>query len=98
MSNKSKSRKKREKAMFDFLIAITRVAVSAKVAAHKIQEIKYPKLATGVLVWESRPIQPLIERKFHMNIENTLPEVIIKDAKTIKEARMNFIKTGVECI
>ena len=59
------------------------------------QEIKYPKLATGGLVWGSRPIQPLIERKFHMNIGKTLPEIIINDAKTIEEARINFLKTGI---
>jgi len=97
MSNKSKSRKKRHKAMFDFLIAITKVAVASKVAAQKIREIKYPKLATGGNVWESRPIQKPLGREFDMHIESVLPEITIKNPRTLEEANILFF-SGKECI
>ena len=97
MRNKSKSRKRKEKAMLDFLIAITKVIVASKVAAQKIREIKYPKFANGGIAWENKPIEKQKGREYDMHVEAILPEIIIKNPRTVEEAHIAFL-SGRECI
>ncbi len=98
MSNKAKSRKRKEKAMFDFLIAITKVAVASKVAAQKIRQIKYPKFANGGIVWKNKPIEKPKGSEFDMDVANTLllPSFVIP--KDIDLSKRNVIFRGGEFV
>lgn len=65
--------------------------MSDKVSAQKMSEIKYPKLATGGNVWESRSIEKPLKREFDMHIESVLPEITFNNPRTLEEANILFL-------